>query len=401
MLSSISLYTGAGGLDIGLEAAGFEPTICVEIDSTARATLAANRPQWSLSSKPDVSTMTAEEILAEAALERREGALLAAGPVCQPFSSAARWAASGSRGLADPRASTLHWTMALVRAALPQVLLVENVRGIFEGGTKSGFTLIQQALAKINHDECVAYRPQVLHLNAAAFGVPQVRRRTIIIADRSGRELTEPIPTHGTVGRPFPTAWDALFDLPPAPAGASAELATGKWAELLPSIPEGENYLWHTARGGGLELFGWRTRFWTFLLKLAKSRPAWTLTASPGPSTGPFHWDNRPLTISEMLRLQTFPDSYVISGDRRSQVMQIGNAVPALLAEHIGRAIAQQWFGVHPGDELAFKSQDHRKAPPATPVSPVPAHYLGLVGTHAPHPGPGKGPKPRPTEAAE
>src|SRR3546814_15139025 len=60
----------------------------------------------------------------------------------------------------------------------------------------------------------------------------------------------------------------------------------GKWADLLPSIPEGQNYLWHTERGGGIPLFGWRRRYWNFLLKLAKNKPSWTIQAQPGPATG-------------------------------------------------------------------------------------------------------------------
>ena len=75
--------------------------------------------------------------------------------------------------------------------------------------------------------------------------------------------------------------------------------ARGGWADLLPSIPEGQNYLWHTDRGGGRPLFGYRRRFWSFLLKLSKHRPSWTLSAQPGPSTGPFHWTNRPLAVRE------------------------------------------------------------------------------------------------------
>ena len=84
----------------------------------------------------------------------------------------------------------------------------------------------------------------------------------------------------------------------------------GKWADLLPTIPEGQNYLWHTNRGGGSQLFGWRTRYWSFLLKLAKNLPSWTIQAHPGSSIGPFHWRNRKLSVPEMCRLQTFPTAW-------------------------------------------------------------------------------------------
>ena len=113
----------------------------------------------------------------------------------------------------------------------------------------------------------------------------------------------------------------------------------GRWAKLLPSIPEGKNYLWHTDRGGGERLFGWRTKYWSFLLKLAKNQPAWTIPAQPAQNAGPFHWRNRQLRTSEMLRLQTFPSDIFVAGTRAERQRQIGNAVPPLLAEVIGRAI--------------------------------------------------------------
>src|SRR5262249_20870024 len=122
----------------------------------------------------------------------------------------------------------------------------------------------------------------------------------------------------------------------------------GKWAELLPSIPEGQNYLWHTSRGEGLPLFGWRRRYWNFLLKLAKDRPSWTIQAQPGPAVGPFHWKNRRLSTRELCRLQTFPDNVSIIGDRGSIQRQVGNAVPSLLAEVLARAIRYQLLRLRP-----------------------------------------------------
>jgi DNA (cytosine-5)-methyltransferase 1 len=112
----------------------------------------------------------------------------------------------------------------------------------------------------------------------------------------------------------------------------------GRWANLLPSIPEGKNYLWHTNRGGGKRLFGWRTKYWSFLLKLAKNQPAWTIPAQPAQNAGPFHWANRQLRTSEMLKLQTIPSNIFVAGTRADRQRQIGNAVPSLLAEAIGRA---------------------------------------------------------------
>lgn len=96
----------------------------------------------------------------------------------------------------------------------------------------------------------------------------------------------------------------------------------------------------------GRTLFGWRRRYWTFLLKLAKARPSWTIQAQPGPAVGPFHWSNRRLSTRELCRLQTFPDDAIISGNRTSVQRQLGNAVPSLLAEVLGRAIRVQLLGL-------------------------------------------------------
>ena len=166
----------------------------------------------------------------------------------------------------------------------------------------------------------------------------------------------------------------------------------GRWAELLPTVPEGQNYLWHTDRGGGVPLFGWRRRYWSFLLKLAKDRPSWTVQAQPGPATGPFHWRNRLLSARELARLQTFPDDVVIVGARGSVVRQLGNAVPSLLAEVLGRALLEQVFEHRPatGRPTLLPERATHVPPPETPTA-VPTRFLTLAGTHEAHPGTGRG----------
>src|SRR5690606_35435717 len=118
----------------------------------------------------------------------------------------------------------------------------------------------------------------------------------------------------------------------------------GKWGALLPSIPEGENYLWHTERSGGMPLFGWRTRYWSFLLKLSKRLPSWTIQAQPGSAIGPFHWDSRRLTFAELCRIQTFPHKLQIDARRTEMQRMLGNAVPSLIAEVWAREIRKQLF---------------------------------------------------------
>jgi DNA (cytosine-5)-methyltransferase 1 len=187
----------------------------------------------------------------------------------------------------------------------------------------------------------------------------------------------------------YVTAWEAIGHIP---EDKSQDLrVTGKWADLLSSIPEGENYLWHTDRKGGLPLFGWRTRFWSFLLKLAKAQPSWTLQAQPGPAIGPFHWDNRKLSWQEMAAIQTLPSEFKITANRTEIQRQIGNAVPSLMAEILARAIAEQYFGRTYHSLPTLHVPRNRMIPPPNDVLPVPTEYNYLIGRHPAHPGTGRG----------
>jgi DNA (cytosine-5)-methyltransferase 1 len=165
----------------------------------------------------------------------------------------------------------------------------------------------------------------------------------------------------------------------------------GKWGDLLPSIPEGENYLWHTDRGGGSPLFGWRTRYWSFLLKLSKRLPSWTVQAQPGSAIGPFHWKNRRLSFHEMCRLQTFPDGLSIACGRTEMQRQLGNAVPSLIAEILAREIRAQLLDRPTKKPLKLLPPRRAKVPPPERVRPLPAKYRKYIGEHEAHPGEGKG----------
>jgi len=189
----------------------------------------------------------------------------------------------------------------------------------------------------------------------------------------------------------FRTAWDALGDLG-EPEDLSETRIRGRWADLLPSIPEGLNYLHHTDRGDGLPLFGWRRRYWSFLLKLSKRRPAWTLTAQPGPAIGPFHWKNRRLSRMELMRLQTFPDGYEVVGSLSEVQRQIGNAVPSALAEVLALEIRRQLLDERVSSRQPTLVPPRRlPVPRAERVQSVPTKYRQLAGIHEPHPGTGLG----------
>lgn len=394
----LSLYTGAGGLDLGLEAAGFEVALSIEIDYDSRRTLRRNRPHWPLSEPGDVHALMPEQAMEQAGMRPGDLTLLAGGPPCQPFSKSSYWLNGDARRLKDPRAATLARYLDFVEVTLPRVLLLENVKGLVFKGKDEGLRLLQSRLGQINKRHGVRYEVSVVSLDCADFGVPQIRERVFIIADREGGTLSAPRATHGLQDEVhngdierYRTAWDAIGDLDDDTWPEHLN-ASGKWADLLPSIPEGENYLWHTPRGGGEPLFGWRTRFWSFLLKLAKDRPSWTIQAAPGPATGPFHWRSRHLSIAELRRLQTFPDDYVVEGDYRSQHRQIGNAVPPAIGEMLGLEIRQELLGESTCRRASLIPPSRDDCPPPQAPRPVTVNFLPLRGSHGDHPGEGKGP---------
>jgi DNA (cytosine-5)-methyltransferase 1 len=392
-LTYISLFSGAGGLDLGLEAAGFQVQLCVENDPKCRATLSRNRPRWPLATPGDIHKLSSADVLSAAGGATRKLDLLAGGPPCQPWSKASLWTETGSLGAQDPRSKTIHAYFAIVAEVLPRVILLENVRGLVS--RREGRELVENNLTRINAVHGTKYKATFINVNADDYGVPQFRERIFMLASIDGRSFTMPLPTHGP-DRPEPhrTAWDAIGHLDTA-AWPAHLTPRGRWADLLPSIPEGHNYLWHTERGGGEPLFGWRRRYWSFLLKLAKDRPSWTISAAPGPAAGPFHWRNRLLSVRELAALQTFPSHYVFTGDRHSVHKQIGNAVPCAIGELMGREIRRQFLGGRPHHSLRLVPDSVGAPPRRYPAKKVPASYLSLSGIHPEHPGTGKGPSPR------
>jgi site-specific DNA-cytosine methylase len=228
----------------------------------------ANRSSWKLAKPEDIHRIEPDELLAQSDLRRGDVALLTGGPPCQPFSKSANWSNGGIRGLRDPRASTLHAYLKVVEAALSRVLILENVKGLASNHKdEGGWQLFRDEIRTIKRRQGTVYDPQVIHLDAADYGVPQIRERVFILASIDGRKFKVPPPTHGEGDslEPCRTAWDAIGDLDKEDWPLELEVI-GKWAGLLKSIPEGKNYLWHTPRGGGEPLFGWRTRYWSFLI---------------------------------------------------------------------------------------------------------------------------------------
>ena len=400
MLKAISLFSGIGGLDFGFEEAGFETRVALEIDRYSCSAVRLNRPSWEVI-EDDISHVPSEVLLARAGLKPGEADMLIGGPPCQPFSKSSYWVRGDALRLDDPRADTLTGYLRILRDARPRAFLLENVYGLAYDGKDEGLRYILDGIAQINRDTGTKYGVSWQVINTADYGVPQIRERVFMIGSRDGRRFEFPKPTHAKPEDIMPrlfdtlecyrTAWDAIGELPEPTEDEPSLKIGGKWGDLLPSIPEGENYLWHTDRRGGQPLFGWRTRYWSFLLKLAKRLPSWTIQAQPGAAIGPFHWNNRRLTFRELCRLQTFPDGLKLDCGRTEMQRMLGNAVPSLIAEVLAREVRRQLFRLPLDGELHLLPKRNKRSAVPVNVEPVPKKYRPYIGKHEAHPGTGKG----------
>lgn len=338
---ALSLFSGAGGLDLGAEAAGYRVAAAVEINSDAAATMEKNFSglHGSVIQK-DIFDVTTKELLAAAGLrDRGRPDLLIGGPPCTPFSKSGFWLDWKRAGL-DLGASLLQAYTRVLDEARPRAFVLENVYALTYDNRASA-PAFQRLLREIDAAG-YHFRWQVLH--AADYGVPQARPRLFVVGSPKGERLPDlPEPTHGGAmgaAQPHVTAGQALAGLLTAPE--PEETVGGRWGHLLAGIPPGRNYLHYTAeRGCPAPIFKWRSRYWSFLLKLDPDKPSPTIQAQPGPYVGPFHWEDQRLRVPELKRLFTFPDDFELVGRRSSVQAQIGNAVPPLLARQVVEAVAR------------------------------------------------------------
>lgn len=353
----ISLFSGAGGLDLGVEQAGFRTVAAVEWDEDAADSMEKNRnpyfPElrevirgnlYPLATGHGEGVSTRDILKAGGLSSRNRPELLIGGPPCVAFSKSGFWLEWKRDGI-DPAASLLQAYTRVLAEAKPRYFILENVYAL-TFNNKASRPAFERLLKEI---EAAGYKYDHRVLNAADYGVPQARPRLFIVGCRKRDKLPElPDATHHgqwerreTMGGPLPhvTTGEVLADLITEPE--PEEVVRGQWGHLLPDIPPGENYLHYTAeRGHPDPIFGWRSRYWSFLLKLDPGRPSPTIQAQPGPNVGPFHWENRRLRVPELKRLFTFPDDYAFVGKRISVQSQVGNCVPPKLARQVAEQIA-------------------------------------------------------------
>lgn len=230
------------------------------------------------------------------------------------------------------KADLIFQPVRLARELNARAVFIENVPGLCYRHAKPLLDLLLKKL------ESAGYSTTWAVVNAADYGVPQLRKRLIIIGMQ---DIIPRIPDPTITNGNFMTAGDAIGDLDNGSAD-DAELIGGKHGKLLQLIPPGKNYIHLTDRGDGIPHFRYRSRYWSFLLKLSPDLPSWTIPAQAGSYTGPFHWRSRKLRILELKRLQTFPDDWTFCGSDTMIRRQIGDAVPPLLAQRLGEEIIKQ-----------------------------------------------------------
>lgn len=358
---SISLFTGAYGLDLGLEQAGFHTVTVVEKDRDAVKTIALNRPFLQESAIPrEIQNITSQQLLEEGgrvlnlgrALQPQEVDLVTGGPPCQPFSTA------GKRGsVMDPRGSLFMDFIRIVKEVQPRFFLMENVKGLLSASLRHrpinqrgrNYPPLEPdempgSALKVVLSEMQAIGYNVVYnlLEAADYGVPQNRQRVIFIGSRDGENPTFPIPKYCQDRKILPqwrTLKDALINLVDVePEFMSYSENRLKYLKLLKS---GQNWrylpeeLKPEAMGGAYNSGGGKVGFYR---RLSWDKPSPTITTSPHQkATDMCHpVELRCLTVRESARIQTFPDDWIFYGSVSSKYKQIGNAVPVLLAKELG-----------------------------------------------------------------
>lgn len=350
-IKTLSLFTGAGGLDIGFHNAGFDIRGCVEIEPAYAKTLEKNRgvgrffgPNLNIHCQ-DIRNFDPTPYVG-IGIECVIG-----GPPCQTFSAAGR-RSGGVLGTIDARGRLFESYCRILKAISPDVFVFENVYGLPGANEGTPWREICAAFAELGYE--------LLHevVDTADYGVPQHRERLIIVGYRNkALSYKFPLPTHGpdsNTGAALVSVDQAIIDLQ-NPKEPFHEF-DGLYGHLLSLVPEGLNYSFFTREMGYPKpFFAWRSKFHDFLYKVDRNFPSRTIKAQPGKFTGPFHWKNRHFTVEELKRLQSFPDEYEMVGTFGKVVEQIGNSVPPGLAEVIAVSVKEQLL--RPAKKLTYPSR--------------------------------------------
>lgn len=350
---AISFFSGAMGMDLGLEKAGFQTLFASEIDNACRKTIIKNKPEMALVG--DMREFSPETVREIAGLREKEDIdLVVGGPPCQAFSTAGK-----RKAFEDERGNVFLSFIDMIIALAPKYAVIENVRGLLSAPLKHRpHNMRGEKNKRLTADELpggalneitsrlqkAGYAVTFNLYNAANFGTPQKRERVVIICSRDGKKVPYLEPTHSEDGNLGLKKWVTFRQ---AVKGLNKEdqefiKFPEKRLKYYRLLKAGENWkslpieLQKEAMGKSFYSGGGKTGF---LRRLAWNKPSPTLVTHPAmPATDLSHPDeNRPLSVEEYKRLQEFPNNWHIEGSILDKYKQIGNAVPVGLGYAIGK----------------------------------------------------------------
>lgn len=361
---ALSFFSGAMGLDQGIEQAGFDIRLACEVDKYCRQTIALNKPNMALIG--DINNYSADDILNYAGLTRDDDVdLIVGGPPCQAFSTAGK-----RNGFNDDRGNAFLTYLNIVLDIRPKYFVIENVRGLLScpmqhrphemrGSDFPDLTLDEIPGGALNFVISIikksGYGFSFNLYNSANFGTPQTRERVVIIYSREGQKPPFLIPTHSENGENGLKKWRTFRQATKGLVSHHHLTFPEKRLKYYRILSEGQNWkflpedLQKEALGKSYYAGGGKTGF---LRRLAWDKPSPTLVTHPAmPATDLAHpEEDRPLSIEEYKRIQEFSDTWQLSGPLIEQYKQVGNAVPASL----GRAIGLLIFNLLHGKTIKF-----------------------------------------------
>lgn len=323
MPTYIDLFSGAGGLSAGFEAAGFRNVFSLDCDKGFCKTYKRNFPHHTLIEK-DIATVSRQEIVS--LIGDNTVDVVIGGPPCQGFSIAGT---IGRKFIDDPRNQLFEEFVRVVEIVRPRCVVMENVARLY---THNNGKTREEIIARFKQ---AGYTVRCEILNSADYGVPQIRRRVIFIGTRTGEAILFPektVSVHKTVR-------EAIGDLPALESGERAShvpnhVAMKHTAQMLKKMSYVKEGGTRAAIPSALRP---RTGDMRKYIRYTGAKPSITVT---GDMRKVFHYrQNRALTVRELARLQSFGDQFVFESTSISQQQQVGNAVPPLMAEAIAGAI--------------------------------------------------------------
>jgi len=401
----IDLFAAPGGLSLGFDMAGFRVLAGVDIDPKGMETYKFNFPE-AKAIVADIRRLKSKELMKITEISEGEVDVIAGGPPCQGFSTIGRvkiaslvrqgvWnhlKVSHPRFIDDPRNVLYKEFMRIVRDLKPKFVVMENVPGMMS--YRNG-EIVREIIEDFRR---IGYKASAKVLNAADYGVPQIRKRIIFIATRIEKApIIFPKPTHRDVDenstslleyfaekeekddslKPYVTVWEAIGDLPKpvlgrrgladyplpydTPPFSSYQEFMRKWGggpfdgkvhnhiarqhnerdvKVFSIMKEGQ--WWKDLPQEIKKLYGYRDDiFHDKMKKLVRNRPSWTITAHLYKDGYMYIHPVQPrsITVREAARLQSFPDKFIFKGSRTSQFKQVGNAVPPLMSRAIALAV--------------------------------------------------------------